>query len=449
MANLNMEERLEKVRKAATDRRHSVLSTNTTQELEDVGSPWDIATTEHLQQWVEHKPDEVLEFMNNIRLERDQCMHVALKYMDVLAKKHEAEKDRDDALEMVSSLQEQLHDADQSAQDSKQQLKALQSKIKKPAKAPADDDQSEASAAEEETSRSSLKKRSSKKEKSTKFPDPPIFTDGVDPTWESWSYAIEEKLRINSDHYPLDEDKVAYIISRTGGKANKHTIVRKRKDALRPYRLFTDVLEHLASTFEDTNRLEIAKVEYNALRQNSSTFRVFFAEFMRLGSEVGKSDNDLKEDLRNKVNARLYDRLATSELSRGRGNLRDLKEFFMHYDDSGRTRALQEEAEKATKSKASTSTRKATTYVVPSRRSTTVTTETGAPNSQTKNTNVGDSGRGPCYNCGKPDHIARNCPDPPTEAGKSASKAAKAHAIEMDEEFDPQGLECSSDSGND
>lgn len=112
----------------------------------------------------------------------------------------------------------------------------------------------------------------------------------------------------------MNEDKIIYIISRTDNKVNKHIIVRKRKNIFRSYRLFTDVLKYLVSIFEDINRFEIAKVEYNVLRQNFFTFYIFFIEFMRLDSEIEKLDNDLKEDLRNKVNARLYNRLIIFEL---------------------------------------------------------------------------------------------------------------------------------------
>lgn len=440
MANKNT---LIHIRQAAAGRRHSVLPPEAAQELQEIDSAWDIATLEQLNQWVEEKPDHVLKFMNDIRFERDQCMEVALSYDSMREKNVTMKKDLEDSNELASSLQDQVNDANQAAQDAKQRLQTLQSKIKEK---PIQKAEEEEDSADEDASKT--RKRSSKKEKSVKFPDSPIFTDGLEPTWESWSYAVEEKLRINADHYPLDEDKVAYVIGRTSGKANMHTIVRKRKDALRPYRVWTDVLEHLASTFEDTNRLAIAKVEYRALQQNTSTFRAFFAEFMRLGSEIGKSDDDLKDDLREKVNNKLYDRLSSSEYSRNRGSLKDLKEFFIHYDDSGRTRSLQESTEKKTKTTIPATTRKATTYVLPARRSTTITTGTGATTSQARNVGGAETPDVTCYRCGKPNHIARDCPDPPTEAGKAASKAARAHAISMDEEFDSQGLHSSSDSGN-
>jgi hypothetical protein len=41
--------------------------------------------------------------------------------------------------------------------------------------------------------------------KSTKIPDPPILTDGKDPTFENWKLQMQGKLRVNADHYPTEE----------------------------------------------------------------------------------------------------------------------------------------------------------------------------------------------------------------------------------------------------
>ena len=37
--------------------------------------------------------------------------------------------------------------------------------------------------------------------RSAKIPDPPILTDGLDPTYESWKIQIQAKLSVNDDHF--------------------------------------------------------------------------------------------------------------------------------------------------------------------------------------------------------------------------------------------------------
>ena len=58
--------------------------------------------------------------------------------------------------------------------------------------------------------------------KSAKIPDPPILTDGKDPTFESWKLQIWGKLRVNADHFPTNEARMAYVFSRTGSDAQGH-----------------------------------------------------------------------------------------------------------------------------------------------------------------------------------------------------------------------------------
>lgn len=51
--------------------------------------------------------------------------------------------------------------------------------------------------------------------RSIKLPDPLLFTDGTEPTWDGWQGKIRDKLEINSDHFDNDRAVLAYIHSRT------------------------------------------------------------------------------------------------------------------------------------------------------------------------------------------------------------------------------------------
>jgi hypothetical protein len=48
-------------------------------------------------------------------------------------------------------------------------------------------------------------------EKSTKILDPPILTDGQNPTFTSWLSKMRNKLKVNSDHFVDKEAKIAYV----------------------------------------------------------------------------------------------------------------------------------------------------------------------------------------------------------------------------------------------
>lgn len=55
--------------------------------------------------------------------------------------------------------------------------------------------------------------------KSTKFPDPTIFTDGNDPIFERWLPTMRSKLVANADHYSTEALRRAYVENRVGGDA--------------------------------------------------------------------------------------------------------------------------------------------------------------------------------------------------------------------------------------
>jgi hypothetical protein len=55
--------------------------------------------------------------------------------------------------------------------------------------------------------------------KSTKLPDPPILTDGKDPAFGRWRIQMQDKLKVNSDHFESMEAKMAYVFNRTGDDA--------------------------------------------------------------------------------------------------------------------------------------------------------------------------------------------------------------------------------------
>src|SRR6202035_4011472 len=53
--------------------------------------------------------------------------------------------------------------------------------------------------------------------KSTKIPDLPILTDGLDPACECWKIQIRAKLSVNADHFANNAARIAYVFSRMSG----------------------------------------------------------------------------------------------------------------------------------------------------------------------------------------------------------------------------------------
>jgi hypothetical protein len=100
--------------------------------------------------------------------------------------------------------------------------------------------------------------------------DSPMLSDGKNPTFNSWLIKIEHKLRTNAHHFNSSEDEVAYVFSRTEGRAKEHSEPKmSRRDR---FRKETDTLDYLADIYIDPHRERNPRREYRELewRRNRS-----------------------------------------------------------------------------------------------------------------------------------------------------------------------------------
>jgi hypothetical protein len=142
-------------------------------------------------------------------------------------------------------------------------------------------------------------------QKSTKLPDPPIFTGDSDPAIDDWLSKMRSKLRANSDHYPTSDLEMGYVENRVGGTATKHLAPRLRSGSANPFKSAEEMLEVLERIFADPNRRMTALQEFRRLYQGNKDFNSFWAEFQRLAAEIDYSPETLIDELRNKVSAEL------------------------------------------------------------------------------------------------------------------------------------------------
>ena len=70
--------------------------------------------------------------------------------------------------------------------------------------------------------------------RSAKVADPPLLTDGTDPTFDNWKLQLQDKLKVNADHFPNAQAKMAYVFGRTGGNAQTHLSIGPLSRTARP-----------------------------------------------------------------------------------------------------------------------------------------------------------------------------------------------------------------------
>src|ERR1700730_6923621 len=142
--------------------------------------------------------------------------------------------------------------------------------------------------------------------KSTKIPDLPILTDGLDLTFESWKIQIQAKLSVNADHFANDAARIAYVFSRTLGNAQKHLNPRIGEGATDPFQTATSMVIYLSEIYEDPFCVQNACREYRRLTMKSyEAFTDFYTQFLHLAGEGRIPEEDLQPDLYNKLSLEL------------------------------------------------------------------------------------------------------------------------------------------------
>lgn len=115
-------------------------------------------------------------------------------------------------------------------------------------------------------------------------------------TFGVWYCRIQNKLKLNADHFLDDEAKRMYIENRTAGKAAQN---------LEPYlgdgphclKTSQQLLDHLKSEYYDHKRKEKAILEFNELQfKMSQDFQDFRNAFVRLAGECNRPADIWKQE---------------------------------------------------------------------------------------------------------------------------------------------------------
>lgn len=138
--------------------------------------------------------------------------------------------------------------------------------------------------------------------KTNKFPDPPVLTDGQDPSFEGWMAQIQDKLLVNADQFSSERAQMAYVFSRTSGGALKHLQPRYRNDAAQPFQTANEMIQYLSRIYQDPDRVDKARREYRRLYMKASdSFNDFYTRFLHLAGEGQILEENLQDDLWEKV----------------------------------------------------------------------------------------------------------------------------------------------------
>ena len=121
-----------------------------------------------------------------------------------------------------------------------------------------------------------------------KLPDPKELNKrDKEPLFDQWRAQIEGKFESNSDHFPLELDKVNYVYNRTLGDALRYLTPRMRANTTDRWSSATEMIDYLAIWFTDPNRQLNSQLAFQKLQiGRSDTFEGFHAKFIELASEA-------------------------------------------------------------------------------------------------------------------------------------------------------------------
>ncbi len=252
----------------------------------------------------------------------------------------------------------------------------------------------------------------SERSRTQKIPDPPLFSDGKEPTWEDWHGKVKDKLSINADSFPNEQSKLGYVFSRLAGSAAKATRARRNSDSINPYKTAKEVLKELADMFDDPDKEENVRREYEELTQGTKKFSEFFAEFQQLSTYLEYNDKQLLSDLKKKINPRL--RLAWANQPELR-SIQKVRSFLIHFDNEVRAMKEQKDKESSAKARLAPEPARVTTHKTESTKMVDTSKPRGPVWASAKDTSVKENDllTGNCFVCHKPGHTSKECPDRP------------------------------------
>jgi uncharacterized coiled-coil protein SlyX len=154
--------------------------------------------------------------------------------------------------------------------------------------------------------------------KSTRFTDPPQWSGSKDKdglTFEDWHQRVQEKLKINEDHYESDLAKRAYVRSRLVGDAAASLFPYLDEDNPNYLPTYDVLMKHLWDEYHDRNEHVKARRQYNSLRfKIGDDFANYRNTFVRLAGQIRKPKTEWKDDFYDKMHGHMQEALAKEYL---------------------------------------------------------------------------------------------------------------------------------------
>lgn len=142
--------------------------------------------------------------------------------------------------------------------------------------------------------------------------------------FKTWMSKMKAKMRAERYQFPTDDDRITHVASLIKGDAADLIAPRLDLDSSKYSKNVDELYAHLTTLYEDVNKKRKARSEYQRLfMKNEQNFQEFYTKLLRLTVDAETPEDDLKEDL----NEKLQIDLQVAVLTYFNSNNIDVEEF--------------------------------------------------------------------------------------------------------------------------
>ncbi len=116
---------------------------------------------------------------------------------------------------------------------------------------------------------------------------------------------MQNKLKINKNHFSIEELKIAYIESRVSEAAIKHIAYCMQDIFLNSFLEVEEVLSMINKMYNDLNHCHTTQRQYLKLYQNKIFFHEFWMKFQRFNAELEYNNKTLLNNFQHKISSDL------------------------------------------------------------------------------------------------------------------------------------------------
>ena len=108
---------------------------------------------------------------------------------------------------------------------------------------------------------------------------------------------MQNKLKMNKNHFSIEEMKIVYVKSRVSETTIKHIALRMRNMITNSFLEAEEILSIINKMYDDFNRHHMTQRQFLKLYQNKIFFHKFWMKFQRLSAKLEYNNEALLDDL--------------------------------------------------------------------------------------------------------------------------------------------------------